>query len=88
MMSLELNLNTLFQAIILFLIYLGVIGIFAMKDQLAKMNGTVQSLNTWKGEHIKLDDERHGAAEKNWTGLWEAIENIRKMCFKRGIKDE
>lgn len=90
MMALQI-VNTILLSLVFIIIMplmlKGINGIFGMKEELSKINGSIKSLYTWKEDHVKLDDERHGAAEKNWLGLWEAIERIRNMSSKRGIRE-
>ena len=52
-----LDLSLVFQAVTVGLVLWSIKGI-------ARINGSVQSLLTWKDEHNKQDDERHLATQE------------------------
>jgi len=53
------------------------IGIAAILRQLKDINGNIRELQSWKGSHEKLNDERHNTQIIENKSIWDAIQWIR-----------
>jgi|TARA_Y100000034_G_scaffold135929_1_gene209848 hypothetical protein len=81
-MNIILDLNTIFQGLILFGLVGGIRGVYTrftkLNDKVDQINGGLKEVKVWQTEHVKLDDIEHGAAKEDRRDLWSAINDIRK----------
>lgn len=74
-MTIAVDLGTIITSILSGLALAGIVAIFR---QLKEMNGSIRELQTWRGTHEKLNDERHGIQITENKSLWDAIQWIRE----------
>lgn len=74
-MTITIDLGTIITSILSGLALAGIVAIFR---QLKEMNGSIRELQTWRGTHEKLNDERHGAQTTENKSLWDAIQWVRE----------
>ena len=74
-MTFTIDLGTILTSILSGLALAGIVAIFR---QLKEMNGSIRELQTWRGSHEKLNDERHAAQITENTSLWQAVQWIRE----------
>ena len=74
-MTITVDLGTIVTSILSGLALAGIVAIFR---QLKEMNGSIRELQTWRGTHEKLNDERHAGQTGENRSLWEAIQWIRE----------
>lgn len=86
-MNLEVNLNTLLNAVIVLMITIGVKGLFKMKsdmnsgiesvkDEVGKIHTRIGKIETWTEGHETLDEER----QKNIMSQIAEIQERRKQA--------
>ena len=56
----------------------GIRGIFNMRDQLGKLNGSVGKIQTWRVEHEKLEGSHHEVTKANITELWAHVNKLKE----------
>jgi len=60
---------------------LGISGIakvlWDIRAHLAVLNGRVRTIEEWRTNVTKLDDERHQRSDQEHDGLWDAVNRLR-----------
>ena len=77
-MNFTLDLNTLLQAIAIFLIIGGIKGIFSINAKVSTICTRLGKIETWQTGHEKIDDERHAEAKTGLASVWERLNQIAK----------
>ena len=77
-MNFAIDLNSILILVLGGLVTWGIKGIFAMKDQLTRMNGRLGTTEQWQNFHQKQDDERHNHTGEDLTAIWNELGKIKK----------